>query len=260
MTLDYVDLETAKAARGTRLVTTSLVPSPWSEAATGCLRIANVPALVVRRGLDKTAVDAWTGTDNVPVLFHDREPIRTTWSAIVTFVDRMARVGGTPRLLPDDVAARARVMGVLHEIAGEEGIGWNARLAMIEAGLTSAGARGFPPPVATFLARRYGHTAAAAADAPARMRAGLGYLEATLAAAGGRYFGGDAPGAIDVYAATFLTPVVAPISEAECPDLLPPLRIAFASASEAFGALVPPALVAHRARMFDTHLERPIRL
>jgi hypothetical protein len=83
VTLEYVDVETAKAAKGTRLVVNALVPSPWSEAMKGLFVLAKLPALVVRRSMDATAVDAWTGVDNVPAVLHYREPIRTNWAAIV---------------------------------------------------------------------------------------------------------------------------------------------------------------------------------
>lgn len=261
MTLTYVDLETARASRETCLVVASAVPSPWSEAAKGCLRVARVPALVVRRNRDAAAaIDAWTGIDNVPALRHGGDPVRTSWSAIVAFVDRAARTAGTPRLLPDEPRARASVMGVLHEIAGEDGVGWNARLAMIDAGLTSSGARGFPMPVASFLAARYGYVPGQLEATRTRLAAQLDFLADTLRAAGGDYVGGGAPNAVDIYLATFLTPLVAAISEAECPAMSPLLRAAFATAHETFGELVPPALASHRERMFAAHLERPITL
>jgi len=38
------------------------------------------------------------------------------------------------------------------------------------------------------------------------------------------------------------------------------LRAAFGAARELFHDLVPPALVAHRATMFERHLALPIRL
>jgi glutathione S-transferase len=252
VTLEYVDLETAKSATGTRIVTSSLVPSPWSEATKGLLHIAGLPALVVRRGMDTTAIDAWTGIDNVPALFHNKEPIRTNWASIVAFVDRMA-----PGILPTDLAARADVMGTLDSIAGEGGVGWNARLAMIDAGITTNGGTGFPLPVAKYLAKRYGHSAGAVDAARTRITAQLAFIASKLQ---GDYFGGSAPNALDVYSATFLTPIAAPISEAECPSLVPPLRVAFASAHAAFGSLVPASLLAHRERMFERHLPRPITL
>lgn len=260
MPLDTVDLETAKAARGTRLVVNAMVPSPWSEAAKGCFRVTGVSALVVHRGLDAAAIDAWTGVDNVPVLLHEREPARTHWAAIVTVIDRLARVGGGPRILPDAVAERARVMGLLHEIAGEEGLGWNARLTMIEAGLAGDGSRGFPPPIAKFLARRYGHASSELSQVRERVAAQLVLVADELAARGGRYFGGARPDALDVYSATFLTPVAAPLDDTNCPGVAPPFRAAFAAAHEALVSLVPAALLEHRTRMFTEHLAWPIAL
>lgn len=254
MSLEFVDLETAKTATGTRIVVSSLVPSPWSEALKGLLHVAGIRTLVVRRGTDREEIDRWTGIDNVPALFHDREPIRTNWAAITAFVDRQAP---TAKLLPATVAARADVIGALEVIAGEGGIGWNARLVMIDAGITTEGGTGFPLPVAKSLARRYGYSPEGVELAKARMPEQLAFVASKLA---GDYFGGSAPNALDVYSATFLTPLAGPISEQECPGMLPPLRVAFATAHSTFGALIPPALLAHRERMFERHLIRPIQL
>jgi len=253
MTVEYVDLETAMAAKGTRIVVNAIVPSPWSEALKGCLHVAQVPALAVRRARDNVAIDAWTGIDNAPAVFHDREPIRSNWAAIVAFVDRVGRM----RILPDGLEERADAIGTLDAIAGEGGIGWNARLAMIDAGITSDGTAGFPPQVAKYLARRYGYSPEAVVTARDRMARQLAFVAGKLR---GEWFGGESPNAIDVYSATFLTPVAAPITEADCPDMAPMLRTAFASAHVAFGPMVPKTLVEHRERMFATHLPLPIRL
>jgi glutathione S-transferase len=253
MTIEYVDVETAKAAKGTRLVVNAMVPSPWSEAMKGLFIIAKLPVLAVRRSMDSAAIDAWTGVDNAPAVFHGREPIRTNWAAVVGLVDRLAPA----QILPDDLAARTAAMGALDLIAGEGGIGWNARLAMIDASMASGGTAGFPAPVAKYLGKRYGYSPEAVAAARPRIEAQLGFLANRLAA---DYFGGAAPNALDVYCATFLTPVAAPLTDAECPGIVPPLRQAFASAHAAFGSLVPPALIAHRERMFSSHLARPIVL
>ena len=85
MSLTFVDLDTAKTATDPVLVTSSLVPSPWSEAAKGLFRLARVPVLVVRRGLDKTAIDAWTGVDNVPALRHGNTVV-TESAAILCYL------------------------------------------------------------------------------------------------------------------------------------------------------------------------------
>jgi glutathione S-transferase len=51
---------------------------------------------------------------------------------------------------------------------------------------------------------------------------------------GGPYFGGERLSALDIYVATFLTPLSV-IDEAACPQMSGTLRRAFASAREQFG-------------------------
>jgi glutathione S-transferase len=160
-------------------------------------------------------------------------------------------------ILPRDLVARADAMGTLELIAGEDGLGWNARLAMIDASFASGGTAGFPEMIAKFLAKRYGYTRGCIDAARERMKAQFELLASKLH---GDYFGGGTPNAVDIYNATFLTPVAAPLSEAECPAIVPPMRAAFASAHAAIGPLVPAALLAHRERMFERHLPRPIVL
>jgi glutathione S-transferase len=257
--IDHVDVATARSAPGVRIVVSGLVPSPWSEAAKGVFRIANVPVLAVRRGRDAAEITAWTGVDNVPVVFHGAEPARTGWAAITTLA---ARLAGPDAVIPEDLAARVEAIGLLHEIAGEDGIGWNARLAMIDASITSEGKRGFPLPVGQYLARRYGYTPGAAARGRARIEGQLHALRDRLRAQlalGHAYLGGARVSALDVYLATFLTPL-SDITPDDCPQLEPVLRQAFGCAHEAFGALVPAELWAHRTLMFQRHLAWPITL
>src|SRR5439155_15050264 len=123
--IDFVDVATARSAPGVRIVVSSLVPSPWSEATKGLFRIADVPVLAVRRGRDAAEITAWTGVDNVPVVFHAAEPPRTNWAAITMLA---AQLAGPDAVIPEEIGARVEAMGLLHEIAGEHGIGWNARL------------------------------------------------------------------------------------------------------------------------------------
>lgn len=85
---EYADLATARTAQGTRIVTSALVASAWSEAVKGMFRVAQLPAVVVARGREANGNDitAWIGVDNVPVVLHDAEPPRTNWAAIVRLV------------------------------------------------------------------------------------------------------------------------------------------------------------------------------
>jgi hypothetical protein len=256
--IEYVDVPTERNARGIRIVVSGLVPSPWSEAAKGLFRIANVPALAVRRGRETAEINAWTGVDNVPVVFHGAEPVRTCWAAIIALA---ARLAGPDVVIPQELAARVDAMGLLNEIAGEDGIGWNSRLAMIDASISSEGKRGFPLPIGQYLARRYGYTPDAIPRARARLEHQLHALHDRLRAQqalGHAYLGGAQVSALDVYVATFLTPL-SDIKPEDCP-LDPALRQAFGCAHETFGALVPSELWVHRTMMFRRHLPWPIAL
>jgi glutathione S-transferase len=258
--LQYVDLDHARTAPGVRMAVSPLVPSPWTEAAKAVFRLANVPVLAVRKTREVGAeVAAWTGVDNVPAVLHGVEPVRTSWAAIVALA---ARLGEPDAILPGEIAARADAMGALDAIAGEDGLGWNGRLAMIDASVTSNGERGFPKAIGEYLAKRYGHAHAAMPAVRARVAAQLASLRDRLAAQharGHEYLAGSRAGALDVYAATFLTPLL-PITVEDCPQLVPALRAAFGVAAETFGDLLPAELVAHRALVFARHLELPITL
>jgi hypothetical protein len=249
--MEFVDIETAKTARGVRIVSSAVVPSPWSEAAKAVFAIAGVRFVVVRAMPRDPAIFAWTRAHNVPVVFHDAEPARTIWSEVVALADRLA----PGRALPGELSARVADVGLLHEIAGERGLGWNARLLMIHASVVSDGARGFPLQAAKYLGTKYGYSAQAVESGRVRSREILAALAKRLGDA--PYFGGDAPTALDAYCATFLVPLAA-IDDAVCPAMQPPLRAAFSAAAEELGPMVPAALVEHRKRMYAHHLASPI--
>lgn len=251
--LEFVEAAVAREAKGVRIVVPSTVPSPWSEATKAVFRLAGIPVLAVRFAFGDKDVVAWTGVDNVPVVFHGREPARTSWAPIVGLAARLAQ----RPILPADPGARAEAMGLLELIAGEDGLGWNGRLAMIHAGLTTNGEKGFAPQVSGYLAKRYGYTPERGAAVRDRVAAQAAWLAARL---GDRpYFGGDAPSAVDAYVAPFLT-VLLPISETDCPKMAPPNRAAFAAAAELLHDVVPASLFALRTRMFEQHLPWPIEL
>jgi glutathione S-transferase len=257
--LTFVDVETARAASGPRLVVAGSVPSPWSEAAKGIFHVKALPIPVVGYPRIDDAFRTWTCAMNVPVLLTDEEPPRTGWAEILGFAERC---GGKVSLIPAEPDARIRHHGLAHELCGEGGLGWCSRLVMTDGGLTSGGTRSFPLPVAQHLARKYGYAPERIPSALARMREILPLFDTELArsrAAGHRYLLGAELTALDIYVATFLTPML-PLAEADCPQLHPRARAAFAYLSEQIGADVPPALIAHRKHLFEKHLPWPIVL
>lgn len=258
-TLEFVDLATARNALGVKLVVSGLVPSPWSEAAKGVFRLGAVPVLAVRRLREAAEITEWTGVDNVPVVVYGAEPPRTHWAAITSLA---ARLAGPDLVIPSDVEARAHTMGLLHELAGEDGLGWNSRLVMIDVTLSTGGERGFPLAVGQRLASRYGYSQQRMPFVRARVAQQLELLHAHLRAQqrlGHEYLGGAGASALDVYLATFLTPL-SEIPVDDCPGLVPALRQAFGCAHEVLGALVPEELKTHRHMMFERHLTWPIAL
>jgi glutathione S-transferase len=257
--LQFVNVETARAASGPRLVVAGSLPSPWSEAAKGIFHVKALPIQVVGYPRIDEAFRTWTGAMNVPVLLTDDEPPRTGWAEILGFAERW---GGEVSLIPAEPEARIRHHGLAHELCGEGGFGWCSRLVMTDGGLTSGGTRSFPLPVAQYLGNKYGYTAEQIPGALARMRQILALFDAELArshAAGHRYLMGERLTALDIYLATYLTYTL-PLPERDCPQLLPRVRPAFAYLVEQIGADIPPALIAHRQHVFAAHLPWPIVL
>jgi glutathione S-transferase len=252
---EIVDVETARASRGVRMVVASVVPSPWSEAAKNVFHLAGVKTQWVRATRGDAAIAEWTRAHNSPVVFHDDDPPRDGWAEIVTLAARLAK----RPIVPTEPEARARTFGLLHELAGEDGLAWSGRLLMIDYGLRTEGARGFPVQVSRYLAAKYGYAPDRIAGARARVREGLALFDRLLTASPSGYLAGDAPGALDVYLASFLAPIVG-VTDSECPGLRPEFRAAFSTLKDDADLAVSPAVLAHRARMYAEHLPFPIRV
>jgi glutathione S-transferase len=254
----FVDLEEARATPGLRLVTVASVPSPWSQGAMGILDVKGLDYVAVRFRRGDEDVKRWTGAPNAPVALHDDEPPRTGWAEILALAERL---GGRVSLVPADDERRLKMFGLAHEILGENGLGWSVRLLLTHAGLQTQGREGWPTPVATYLAPRYGYAPDRVEAARARAVAVLQLLGRTLddsRARGHDYLLGAEPTAADVYSATVLA-TIAPLPEAMCP-MPPPVRHAFETLDAAVRGAVPPALLEHRARMFQRHLPLPVRM
>jgi glutathione S-transferase len=202
---------------------------------------------------------AWTSVRNVPSVLFDDEPPRSGWAEILALAERL---GGAVSLVPPRSADRVRLFGLAHELAGENGLGWNARLIMIDGSLQSAGARSFPHAVAQYLAAQYGYAPDRMAGAHARAREILGLFDGLLAerrAAGHAHLLGEQLTALDLYLATFLTPFVG-VTPEECPAMAPQVRPAFQYLREVIGDDLPAALAEHRRKIYRENLPWPLPL
>ncbi len=252
----FVSLEDARASAGLKLVVAASLPSPWSEAAKGILHVKGLDAALVRFASTDKAVREWMGWHNVPVLLAPGEPIRTHWTEILETAERLAE-RGSPTLIPSAEDDRVQLFGLAHELLGENGLAWAGRLLVIHRGLVTDGQEGFPLRIAQYLAPKYGYAPERVDAARARVLSVFDRFARLLE--GKTYALGGALTALDVYIATAIAPF-APMSVELCPDTHPNVRHAFATASPDLSKAIPPVLVAHRDRVYEKHLELPVRL
>jgi glutathione S-transferase len=256
MSFPYISVEDAIKRPGLRMVVVGGVPSPWGEAAKGLLHIKRIDWAAVRLVYDSEALNEWAGERSGPIAIYDNEKPRSRWNDILLLAERLSP---EPALLPRDPAERALAFGLAHEIVGEGGLAWSRRLELIHAGLQNSG--GFPKRVSKYLAKKYAYSAAAGAAAAARVAELLAMLTARLAAqhrAGGRYYVGEAPTAVDVYSAACMA-LFRPLGEAQC-KMDAATRAAFERRDAQSDAALDPILLAHRDMMYAQHLELPLAL
>lgn len=256
MTVEYIGVEEAIGRGGLRMVVVGGVPSPWGEAAKGIFHIKRIPWVAVRLAYDSEALKAWSGHRNAPVAVYDNEPPRARWDEILALAERLAPA---PALLPAEADARSAVIALSSAICGEGGLGWTRRLQLIHAGLNGRG--GFAPRVASYLAKKYGHSVESGEAAGARVVAMLGDLAARLKAqqaAGSAYLIGNDLTAADVYLAAFMA-LLAPLPQAKC-DMDPVTRAAMETLDAPTAAALDAVLFAHREMMYARHLELPLSL
>lgn len=256
MAIAYVTVEEAIAAEGLRMVVVGNLPSPWSEAAKGILYVKGIPWTAVRLTYDSPALKEWTGVRNAPVAIYGNEPPRSGWCDILMLAERQAP---TPSLLPAEASDRALVMGLAHEICGEQGLGWSRRLQLVDAGLREAG--GFQPKVAAYIGKRYGHSPQIGPAATARTVRLLEMLASRLHAqhgAGSCYYVGNELTAVDIYSAAFMG-LFRPLAQDVC-AMDAATRAAFELREPAVDAALDAVLLRHRDMMYRDHLALPLSL
>jgi len=179
----------------------------------------------------------------------DDEPVRSGWAEIRELGERLeTKIWLVP---PNE---RVRIFGTAHEIMGENGLLWNARITALEAGFTTDGTKGFPLPVAQYLAPKYGYAKDRVDHARRRMKDVIALLSSML---GDRpYYLGDSLTALDIYSAAAMS-LFDPMPDDRCP-MMPMIRHSFESMRGEVD--IPAALFAHHDRVYERHLELPITL
>lgn len=267
--LNYVSIAEARGMSGLRLVLGAYpIPGPWREACKALFHVKGIPHVPVvtasegRSDLEfgmaeaDSELKAWTGQSSAPVAVWNNERPRASWIDQLYLAERL---NPEPPLLPANLDDRARMIGLCHEICGENGFAWNKRLAIIHRVLPTL-APGDPAKLFwQHLGEKYGYTPEAGRGAPARMAEILTALDRQLAqqkAAGHRYFMGEELSALDLYWATFCA-LLAPLPPEQCP-MATSFRSHYSNPDEVVQAALTPALLAHRDFIYQTHLEFPV--
>jgi glutathione S-transferase len=257
---DYLEVAEARARRGMRLALSAGFPGPWGEAAKAIYRLKSIPFAMVRQrvGAPNDELFAWTGHRNAPVAVYDDERPRVHWADILVQAERIAP---EPRLVPEDVELRVRMFGLAHELCGEEGLGWQRRLRLLDdmrPGAEAPGAALAYRETFRGLAARYGYSPEAAARSAERTLEIVGALATQLRAqraAGRRYLLGEALSALDVYWATFAV-LLDPLPDEQCP-MDPGLRESYRERDPRIRAAAE-GLLSHRDLVYREHLGLPL--
>lgn len=242
MAIDYVEVEDAIDRNGLRLVLTAGVPGPWGESAKGILEVKGIHYVSVRQ--NAATVDPklfeWTRQSGAPVAMFDDERPRSGWAEILFLAERLKP---EPALIPSAPRERALMLGLSHEICGEQGLGWSRRLMMLS---------GMPGDEAESMPWKYGLGDGGTVDrAEKRTIAILDLLADQLARSGGPYLMGNEPSAADVYWACFsnlIDPL--PPEKSPMPDFIRGVYSNWAGGCAA-------SLISLRDRVFEQHIGLP---
>lgn len=257
---DYLEVADARERRGMRLAITAGFPGPWGEAAKGIYRLKGVPFAMVRQvaGDPNDALFAWTGHRNAPVAVYDDERPRVHWADILAQAERIAP---EPALVPIDPEERIRMVGLANELCGEDGLGWQRRLELLDdmrRGLEAPGAPQAGRRILDGLASRYGYSPEAAIASKRRTLEIVRLLAAQLRAqreSGRRHLIGDRLSALDVYWATFAV-LIDPLPEEQC-RMDPGLRASYTASDPALRSAAE-ELLAHRDFVWREYLGLPM--
>ena len=222
--MNYIEPAAAREMDGLRLALTAHAPAPYSLSARAILDhhgVAYVPVLQAGGGANEDLV-AWTGHRNAPVAVYNNEAPRVGWLEILYLAERL---GAGPSLIPSDTDERMLMVGLSHELIGENGFIWNLRLLMLGLGGPERAAQ---ERTRNPMYDQYGYSDDDGSVATDRARAVMHRLTAQLIAqrkAGSRYIVGEALSAVDIYWAYF-SQGVQTLPEASCP-MPAPMRKAY---------------------------------
>ena len=248
----YVTVEQARTMPGLRIAFTQGVPGPWGQAIREILDLKGVDYVPVIQegGAPNDALREWTGQTSAPVAVLGDERPRSHWSELLMLAERLAP---EPRLVPADEGLRMDMFGILHELCAEDGLGWSARLIVLDI-LDKAGATD----VAAWMRGKFASGAALdhAAKRVAAITQALSERMTRQLASGSEYLVGDALTAADIYWTSFSN-MLQPFPHDICPMPKTYRSWSQITLKATVGAL-PDKLLQHRERILRRYLNPPM--
>jgi len=247
--MQYLSVEEARHEPGLKLVLTAGVPGPWSESAKALFGHHNIDYLPVRQfgGQENPELLAWTRHRNAPIALYEQEAPRVRWLEILDLAERL---GSSDSLYPTQRDERIYMVGLINEIAGENGFGWNARLLMLDAWHSELGEKAFANP----MFKDYQYDPERSRQAINDTQTFLTYL-ANRIRENGDYLVEDRLSAADIYWAYFSN-LISPQPQAVNP-MPDSLRQSYELPGKVLGG-IDDVLIAHRDRIFERHLKLPL--
>ncbi len=251
--MEYISVEEARALPGLRLVLTRGVPGPWSEAAKALFRLRDVAYAPVQQiaGDANHELVQWTRHRNAPIALYENEAPRVRW---LELVDLAERLGSGPSLVPESRDDRIFMVGLINEIAGERGFGWNARLLMFHAGVISQGEKATQNPMYV----EYQYDPGVIEESREKVEGFLDYLSSHIQAQrcrGSDFLVGSRLTAADVYWACFSNMLqTLPPEQCPAPKGLRDIWAVLAKSISGYD----PVLIEQRDKIFANHLGLPL--
>ncbi len=258
--LKYASLQDAKAMSGLRLILGEVaVPGPWREACKGIFHVKKIPytpvATAGKDGSQRELIE-WTAQSSAPVAIWNDERPRSTWIEQLYLAERLQP---EPALIPANAGDRVLMFGLINEIAGENGIGWQRRQTLIHGTVSNPKTDQRTRDFWRRFGSKYLYSEEAAAAAPARVASILKTLAAQLEsqkAKGSKFFISDRLSALDIYWATF-SAIIRPLPVELCP-MADSFRDMYTEKSPLVLAASSPLLFEHRDFIYREYLELPI--
>ena len=249
--MDYLSVEEARDLSGLKLVLTGGVPGPWSEAAKALFNHHQVPFHPVLQvgGQSNDALVAWTNHRNAPVAVWNDEAPRVRSMEILELAERL---GSGQSLIPEDRETRIRMVGLINEMAGEQGFAWHCRVILLDAWASQNDQAGQD---ANPMFKEYGYDGKKVEQSISTADSFLEGLASDLHQSSEGYLVGEQFSAADLYWAYFsnlLNPMPHDINP--MPDRLRQSYELPAKRLQPYD----PIVVEHRDRMFKRHLILPL--